>query len=78
LSVEDSDAEMAAAQQVNRADNRQYCHAAKCLGVPGCNFISGAVAAQELLDKGKADTKEIGNRLLHAKLALKDVQDFLR
>ena len=43
----------------------------------GCHRTSGAVAAQELLDKGKADAKELGNCLLRAKPALASVQDFL-
>jgi hypothetical protein len=43
----------------------------------GCNFTRGAVAAQELLDKGKADAKDIGNRLLRAEPALTGMQDFL-
>jgi len=36
----------------------------------GRDLTSGAVAAQELLDKGKADAKNVGNRTLRAKLAL--------
>jgi hypothetical protein len=43
----------------------------------GCNVASGAVAAHERLDKGKADTTAVGNRLLRAKPALAGVQDFL-
>jgi hypothetical protein len=41
------------------------------------NVTSRAVAAQELLDKGKADAKDIGNRLLRAEPALTGMQDFL-
>jgi hypothetical protein len=42
-----------------------------------CHVTSGALAAQELLDKGKADAKDGGNRLLRAKPALTGLQDFL-
>jgi hypothetical protein len=41
------------------------------------NVTSGAVAAQELLDKGKADVKEVGNRLRRAEPALTGMQEFL-
>jgi hypothetical protein len=43
----------------------------------GCNVASGAMAAQELLDKGKDDAKDVGNRLLRAKPSLPGMQDFL-
>ena len=43
----------------------------------GCNSASGAVAAQQLLDKGKADAKEVGESTLRANPALVGVQDFL-
>jgi hypothetical protein len=43
----------------------------------GCQLTSGAVAAQELLDTGKADAKDVGHRRLRAKPALAGVQDFL-
>jgi hypothetical protein len=36
----------------------------------GCDFTSGTVAAQELLDKGKANAKKVGDCTLRAKLAL--------
>jgi hypothetical protein len=41
------------------------------------NHASRTVAAQELLDKRKADAKDVGNRLLRTNLALVGVQDFL-
>jgi hypothetical protein len=41
------------------------------------NDASRTVAAQELLDKRKADAKDVGNRLLRAHPALVGVQDFL-
>jgi len=43
----------------------------------GCNVASGAVAAQELLDKGKADAKDVGNRTLRAQPSLPGMEDFL-
>jgi hypothetical protein len=36
----------------------------------GDHVASRAVAAQELLDKGKADAKDVGNRLLRAQPSL--------
>jgi hypothetical protein len=41
------------------------------------NDASCTVAAQQLLDKRKADAKDVGNRRLRANPALVGVQDFL-
>jgi hypothetical protein len=43
----------------------------------GCNGASGAMAALQLLDKGKADAKDVGESALRAKPSLVGVQDFL-
>jgi len=43
----------------------------------GGNLASRTVAAQEFLDKRKADAKDVGDRLLRAKAPLAGVQDFL-
>jgi len=43
----------------------------------GGNRASHTVPAQELLDKRKADAKDVGDRLLRAKPTLTGVQDFL-
>jgi hypothetical protein len=41
------------------------------------NVTGGALAAQEFLDKGQADAKDVGNRPLRAQSALTGMQDFL-
>ena len=43
----------------------------------GTNLAGGAMAAQQLLNTGKANAKDVGNRTLRAQLALVGVQDFL-
>src|ERR687895_1373728 len=43
----------------------------------GGNGTSGAMAAQQLLNKGKADPKDVGENALRANPSLVGVQDFL-